>query len=158
MRKKNFTFLFLPLFFIAVAFTSGCSALIGGLDENEGTASNYLIAMPIRFLYEYNDNFVPKDGVEVVGIFGGVKETINIEDVEEIKIKNDFSGKEDLITKSTYPDGFPLESNIGVNTVYISCRGLKTFYSIHVKDKNGGGGPGEPGGPSITIDWVWRPK
>jgi len=160
MTKNFFTFLLFPFFFIAVAFIAGCSAPIGGLlVDNNGTAPNYIKAVPSRFLYEFGEDFIPEDEVKVVGIFDGVDKTINIKDVT-IKIKNIPLGKEVLLTESDYKDGFPLKSNnIGMNTVTISYKGLETDYSIQVKDENGGGGPSGPGGPSITIDWIWnRPK
>jgi len=149
--KSTKIFFTLLIFSIAVTFSTGCSSPIGGIQDSK----DYIIAKPIRFLYEYYENFVPKEGVEVVGIFGGVEQDIKIEDVNvKIKIKNNPSGQEGSFTESD-KDGFPLGSYIGINTVSISYRGMDTNYQIQVKDKNGGGGSSEPGGPSIIIDCEW---
>jgi hypothetical protein len=149
MIKKFFTVSFLPLFFIAVAFTSGCSAPIGGLEVDN--TRDYIRAAPRKFLYAKDTLFKVED-VDVIGVFGGRERLIEINEVK-IAITPPFSRDPVPVDKEK---GLPLE-NKGVNTVVISYLDMVTDYPIQVAapgDVLGWDGDGEI---SIIIYWP-RPK
>ena len=147
--KKFFTFLFFPLFFIAVAFTSGCSDSIGGLEVDN--PRNYIRAAPYKFLYPVDDYFMVKD-VDVIGVFSGRERLININDNDvKIEITPPFSREPVPVDKEK---GFQLTSKSkGVNTVVISYLDLVTDYPIQVVAPGEVPGYTGGGGTSIIINW-----
>ena len=155
--KNIFTLLIFPLFFIAVAFTAGCSSPIGGLlvDSNRGTALDYIKAKPKRFLYDKGDLFEPAKDVKVIGVFGGVENEIDIDKVE-IKIINDpgYAGSEppDIVPDNQV--GLPLVTD-GIKDIVITYNNMETRYTIAVgkEGTNSGGGWGGGSGSGITINW-----
>jgi len=144
--KKFFTLLIFSLFPVAVAFTSGCSAPIGGLIKGGAAhAVDYIRAAPRRTLYDLRHWFKPADpdeGVQVYGVFGGVEDPTPI-DIDKLQFK--IIDDPGLITEVEVPiannqEGIPLLSK-GVKTVIVSYFGMETRYPIVV---------GEPG----TSGWV----
>jgi len=153
MTKKFFTFLVFPLFFIAVAFTSGCSSPIGSLLFADA-ALDYIRAEPNRFLYGKYDLFIPVKHMEVFGIFGGKEKPIDIDKVEIKIIENPgMTGEKEVPVKDNQ-EGLVLEFE-GIKTVVIKYLDMKTNYNIQVGEPGTGDDTvwGEEGGTGIVITW-----
>jgi hypothetical protein len=136
VTKNFFTLLIFSLFFIAVVFTSSCSAPIGGLLHG-----GYIRAAPIRVLYDQNHWFKPANDVEVFGVFGGQEELIDINKVKIKLINENPDIESDIIFDiADNQAGIPL-LNKGVKTVVINYNGMEARYPIVV---------GEPG----TSSWI----
>ena len=149
--KKFFTIF--PLFFIAAAFTSGCSSPIGGLQVDN--TSNYIQCRPNKILYRLsNDDPFKAEHMEVIYFFEGRKKNIDIIHDENLKITIT-----DTSPLSENPGPTPVNKNEefvfptkGKYNVGITYLGMKDDYSIQVV------APGEfPGwdgdGLVIIINW-----
>jgi len=155
MIKRFSSLLIFPLFFIAVAITSGCSP-IGGL-QHTGPALDYIRAAPIRILYDLRNRFKPAEDVKVYGVFGGVEDPNPIE-IDKLKIKviddPDIPNAEVEIPVTDNQEGVPLLSK-GVKTVVISYNGMETRYPIVVGEP-GTSGWVEQDGSGTGIQIIWR--
>jgi len=158
MTKKFFTLLVFPFFFIAVAFTSGCSSPIGSLLV-AGPALDYIRAEPNRFLYSKYDLFIPVKHMEVFGIFGGKKKPIDIDKVEIKIIENPgMTGEKEVPVKDNH-EGLVLEFE-GIKKVVITSGNMETYYHIEVGEPGTGDDSkwsGSGGGSGIVIYWPKPP-
>jgi len=146
--KKIFTFLFLS---IAVVLT-GCPEPVGSILYSV----DYIKAVPNRFVYGQNDFFKPVNDVKVIGVFGGVEETISIDNVGIIIIEDPGLNTENPITVTNNQNGIRLE-NEGPKRVVISYNSYEARYDIAV-GKPGMGDPGWGDNPNeretgIIIIW-----
>jgi len=143
--KIFFTLLFFP---IAVVFI-GCPAPVGSLLYS----LDYIKAVPSKLLYGKNELFKPAEQVKVVGVYGGVEDIIDINQVEIKLISNPgFSGQwEDSIDDKQ--NGFLLQTE-GSKLVVITYRDKEARYNIAVGGPKGTGDPGwGDGGTGIIINW-----
>jgi hypothetical protein len=158
--KKFFTLLIFLLFPIAVTFTSGCSAPIGGLlDGDTAQAVDYIRAAPRRVLYDQRHWFKPADPVEgvlVYGVFGGLEDP-NPVDIEKLQFKIiDDPGltTEVEIIVTDNQEGYPL-LNKGVKTIVVSYLGMETRYPIVVGDPGSSGFVNQDGS-GTGIEFIWE--
>jgi hypothetical protein len=151
--KGTKNFFTLLIFSIAVAFTGGCSSPIGSLQDS----LDYIRVEPRRFVYAPIESFIPKEDVDVYGVFGGGEEKLIA--IEEVKIIiSDLSWGDGItLDESEKENGLPLIAlNAGVKNVFISYSGRETFYRISVGEaETGDGGGGSSGGTGITIGLDW---
>jgi len=157
--KKFFTLLIFFLFFIAVAFTSGCSFPIGGLQVDDRGATplnNYIRAEPSRFLFPRNALFIPEKHVKVFGsLRGGAEEPIEITKVSiKIIVNPGMTGQREVSVDDNQ-QGRILEVD-GLNIVVITYQNMHTKYHIEVGEQSTGTGNGSGGGgdgAGIVIIW-----
>jgi len=147
--KDTKIFFTLLIFSIAVALI-GCSEPVGSLLHS----IDYIKAVPSKSAYGQYDWFKPAEHVKVIGVFGGVEETIDINKVR-IKIVQEpgYSGEKEYPVTNNQT-GLPL-SYTGLKDVVISYNNMEARYSIIVGEP-GTGNPGfgnSPGGTGIGVDW-----
>lgn len=157
--KRFFTLLLFPLFSVAVAFTSGCSAPIGGLLHGGAAQSvDYIWAAPIRILYDQRHWFKPATDVEVYGVFGGVKDPnpIGIDELKFTIIDDPGLNTEMEIPVTDNQEGYPL-LNKGVKTIVVSYPGteMKASYPIVVGEP-GSSGWANQDGSGTGIEFIWN--
>jgi len=149
--KKIFTLVF---FSIVVAFTTGCDTPIGSLlaDSNNGPAVDYIKAIPRQHIHASPWLFKPADEMEVIGVFGGVKSPIDINQVGIKIIEQQGFLSENIIYFSNSQEINDLYE--GYKLVVISYRGMEDSYTIEVGTPGIIGEPGwGPKGTPIEIDW-----
>jgi hypothetical protein len=149
MTKNFFTLLIFSLFSIAVAFT-GCSEPVGSLLYSV----DYIKAVPTRsILYGEGDWFKPAQDVKVIGVFGGVEDEI---DIDEVKIKIIHDPGFTIETEDTVSNnqtGLRLTSK-GPKAVVISYKNMEARYDIAVGEPGmGDGGWGDGEGSGIILNW-----
>jgi len=155
--KKFFTLLF---FSIAVAFIGGCSAPIGALLTDSGAALDYIRAEPKRFVYGSSDLpedwFIPKEDVDVFGIFGGKEKPIAIEEVKIVISGYPFSLEDEVIVLDEEDKESGLLLTSGIKNITISYNGKETLYRISVGETDTGEViVGGDDGSGIIIEWEW---
>jgi hypothetical protein len=146
--KKFFTLLIFSLFFIAVGLTGCSDPVVGSL----AYSLDYIKAEPSKTIYGEKSWFKPAQEVKVLGVFGGVEETIHIDNVK-IKIIEDPHTTPNVIPVLDNQDGCFFEYQ-GPKWVVITYRDKETHYDIAVGEPGVGGvGWGNSGGTGITIDY-----
>jgi len=155
--KKIFTLL---IFSVAVAFTGGCSSPIGSLLAESGATLEYIRAEPKRFVYGSSDLpedwFIPKDDVDVFGIFGGKEKPIAIKDVKIVISGYPFSiDDEDIVLNEGHKESGLLLTS-GIKNIIITYNGKETLYRISVGETETGEViVGGDDGSGIEIKWEW---
>jgi len=140
-------FFSLLIFSIAVAFT-GCSEPVGSLIYS----LDYIKAVPSKLLYGKNERFKPAEQVQVVGVYGGVEDIIDINDVE-IKIFENPGFSNVVLSVDDKQEGLVLQTE-GPKLVVITYRDKEARYNIAVGGPKGTGDPGwGDGGTGIVINW-----
>jgi len=142
--KGFFTLLF---FSVAVAFT-GCPTPVGSILYSV----DYIKAVPSKYLYGEDDWFKPAQHVQVIGVFGGVEEVIDIDKVEIIIIEDPDMNTGGVITVTNNQAGLKLEKE-GNKRIVITYNKWETHYDIAVGVPGIGGGGYGDGDTTIQIIW-----
>ena len=156
--KYFFSLFIFPVFFIAVAFTAGCSSPIGSLLIDSGSTIDFIRVEPKRFVYSDEDDlFIPVDDMDVFGIFRGIERPIAIEDVEIIISEYPFPTEDKVIVLDELDKEFGIQLDSGRKNIVISYSGKETLYRISVGETETGDGGGNGGGGTggTEIGWVW---
>jgi len=144
--KKILTLLIFPIFLIAAAFTGCSDPVVGSL----AYSVDYIKAVPNKYIYGKNDKFIPARDVKVIGVFGGVEDSIDINNVN-IKVVDPLSYIDPILIGNNQ-NGEPLDTE-GVRHIVISYQNLETHYGISIGAPGTGDFTWGDGGASITINY-----
>jgi len=153
VRSKNWLFWSLLTVFV---FT-GCAPPVGYITGGAGSASDELLAVPYRIVYDVNNVFWRHSDVAVFVSYKGLVRSIPIDDVKISVIENP-SYKASPLIEIPPDEGYQLEY-AGRKIIVIEYNGLEARYSIEVQDPLGIGGENPDDGNvqmgSGGINWVY---
>jgi hypothetical protein len=144
--------------FLLTAFVfTGCAPPIGYITGGTGSASDELLAVPYRIVYDVNNLFRRRTDVAVFISYKGLVRSISVDNVKISVIENPSNPDSPLIEIPKDED-YPLERS-GRKVIVIEYNNLEASYSIEVQDPLGIGGDnnndGNIGMGNCGVIWVY---